>query len=98
MQKIPITNRHINLSSIKYKLLTELPHPFYTPYWRAKFNYEIRKAGYPEGAEGEAKVNEIQDKIWKERWAIYYKMEAEDLEIREREYLEFNMNMEYVEW
>lgn len=51
---------------------------------------EIRKAGYPEGAEGEAKVNEILDKISTEEEAFYDKMTEEFKTLRKnnQKYLE----------
>lgn len=42
-----------------------------------KFDEEIQKANFPDGAEGEAKVNEIVDKILTERAAVVEKMTTE---------------------
>lgn len=63
-------------------------------YRRTRFFDEIRKAGYPEGAEGEAKVNEILAKISTERGAVWDKIYIERVETLRRELLENQMDMD----
>lgn len=64
--------------SLKFKEVAySLPVAYYDLDSGTKFDEEIHKSNYPDGAEGEAKVNEIVDKILTERAAVVDKMTTE---------------------